>query len=66
MAKTKKATSAKRNTEVAIIIRNHDAPEQQLDELAALAESLAPKFLAEIGATGKQFEVTVANRCHHK
>jgi len=49
-------------TEVAIIIKDYDPTDKQQDELRALAEKLAPEFLAKVGATGKQFEIMVANR----
>lgn len=63
MAKKKKAGGGKiKHTQVAIIIKDHDAADKQQDELRALGESLAPEFLAKIGAPGKQFEVTVKNR----
>jgi hypothetical protein len=66
MAKrTKAGGGKKRNTEVTIIIQDHEAAEHQLDDLGALAMSLAPKFLAKIGATGKQFEVTTSNKWRH-
>jgi hypothetical protein len=65
--KTKAGGGDTKDTEVAIIILNHDADAQQLAKLKALAESLAPQFLAKIGATGEQVEVTVADRhCRQK
>jgi len=64
--KTKAGGGKIKHTEVVIVIKNHDAPQQQLEDLIALGESLAPKFLAEIGAAGKQFEVTSNNKHRHK
>ncbi len=64
--KTKAGGGKIKHTEVVIVIKNHETPQQLLEDLRALGESLAPKFLAEIGAAGKQFEVTSRNQHLHK
>jgi hypothetical protein len=53
-----------KGTEVAIIIPNIDADTQQLEQLKALAESLAPQFLAKVGAPGDKFKVIVKTQHH--
>lgn len=66
MAKGTKAGGSKtKDTEVAILIQEHDAAIQSLDDFRALVKKMTPEFLAKIGIPGKQFEVTVTNKGTH-
>ena len=62
MAKKKKAGGGTKNTEVVIKIKDFGPVGEQLKTTTDLAKDLAPAFVANLGAAGKQFVVTLNNK----